>query len=98
MDYAVFKMRFLTPLHAGVKNLTDGGFSVNADTLFSALCQMARAEKGERGVEDLTDEVRAGRLALSDALPYIDGDLYIPKPIMRVEGTGDYGDKKIYDY
>ena len=96
MNYTLFKMRFLTPLHAGVKNLTDGGFSVNADTLFSALCHMAQAEGGEHGVEDLTDEVRAGRLTLSDALPYIDGDLYIPKPIMRVEGTGDYGDKKMF--
>ena len=96
LDYAVFKMRFLAPLHAGGKNLTDAGFSINADTLFSALCHAARAAGGERGVEELTDEARAGRLALSDAFPYIDGDLYIPKPIMRVESAGDYGDKKMF--
>ena len=87
-------MRFLTSVHVGGKNISDSEISIAADTVFSALCHAAALALGEHGLERLVALADGGALALSDALPYLDCDLYAPKPITRVErGGGDGGDE-----
>lgn len=84
MNYFLFKMRFLTPLHIGesesARSLETSQMSFCADTYFSALCHTALRAEGEEGIQKLYHLVKNNHLFFSDALPYQNNDLYIPKP------------------
>ncbi|GHV53338.1 CRISPR type III-associated RAMP protein Csm4 [Synergistales bacterium] len=105
MDYAVYKLRFSEPLHAGIKELSDCSSSLSSDTVFSAMCHEALKIGGSEHIERLVGLVRSGKLVISSALPFVDNDLYIPKPIIRIEHPerhkkkgfdDDYGNKKAF--
>jgi CRISPR-associated protein Csm4 len=99
MDYAFYKMRFRAATHFGDKRLTDSEISAPADTVFSALCHEALKNYGADGIEKLVRLANEGRLLLSDALPFLDYDFYIPKPISgakRNDEDDDYGGKKAF--
>ena len=75
------KLTFQGPVHFGTKRLSDSGYSFDAGTLFSALY----IEAMRIGVQDeLLDAARMGKLALSDAFPFIGDTLYVPKPVLPV--------------
>ena len=88
MDYYLYKLRFDGAVHFGASDsslsLSSAADSFCADTLFSALCHSANALWGSAGVDALCDEVRSGRLKLSDGMPWREcwsGDVYyIPRP------------------
>ncbi|MDO4492117.1 MAG: type III-A CRISPR-associated RAMP protein Csm4, partial [Lachnospiraceae bacterium] len=96
MKYKVVKLAFSQGVHLGNGMLTDGGNTVFADTLFSALCQEALQMEGS--VEGLCDLVRRNQLRFSDGMPYIGEKLYIPKPYLSVktEEEGDSSLKKAF--
>ncbi len=100
MNYTIFKMRFKAAVHIGDKSLTDSEMTIHADTVFSALCHEAlKSNEGE--LEKLVSLSKEGSIIISDALPFIDKDYYIPKPIIHIEGnseskSGDYGNKKAF--
>lgn len=98
MDYKILKLKFKTAVHFGNGNLFDSGYVYRADSLFSALCIEAVKLWGESGINKLTDYVRQDKLKFSDALPYIDDTLYLPKPIRKitVDKQGDSRQKKAY--
>ena len=82
MDYTIFKLNFLAATHFGRGGLTKVKGTLTADTIYSALCIEA-ASMGVLG--QLTRVVDQDYLRISDGLPFIGADYYIPKPLTRVE-------------
>ena len=79
MNYCLFKLSFSAPLHIGdsssARSLETQTLSLCADTVFSAICSTA-----PECAEDFARKANAGELLLSDAFPYNNDVLYIPKP------------------
>ncbi len=77
----IVKLTFSAPVHFGERRLTDGMYSCDAATLFSALY----IEALHAGCADeLLRAAKSGDLQLSDAFPYIGKQLYIPKPMVGI--------------
>ena len=96
MKYAVYTLKFLTPVHfgdsAGGGSLEKTSFICSADTYFSALCREASAASNEL-VGMLIEKFHSGRLQLSSLFPYyMQADnlqLYLPKPFWQTELATD---------
>src|SRR5699024_8982290 len=71
--------------------LTDGEPVFYAVTLFSALCHEALKMAS---LARLLQYCGEGRLKLSDGMPFIQDELYLPKPLFRVE-TDEEGNSKV---
>lgn len=83
MKTNIVKLFFKGSVHFGDGRLSGGVCSCDAGTLFSALYMEALRE----GVADgFLEAARTGELSMSDAFPFIDDTLYIPKPMMRLSG------------
>lgn len=94
MRYIAYKLSFHTGVHFGDGMLNDSKQTFCADTLFSALCIEA-LKCGEDQLERLYEMSKAGKVLFSDGFPYIDEELYIPKPLLVIEhGTEDVADRK----
>lgn len=96
MNYKICKLHFKTGIHIGNGLLTGRESIFLADTLFSALCQ--EALQTPTGIEKIYQLCRNGQLKLSDALPFIENELYIPKPIFTInsEEEGNSIKKKAF--
>jgi CRISPR-associated protein Csm4 len=85
MDYFLYKLNFTTALHIGTDSggasLDDGQMTIHADTIFAALCCEA-IKQGK--IEELYAYFNEGSLTISDALPYQNDELYLPKPVLNV--------------
>lgn len=75
----IVKLSFSGPVHFGARRLSDGAYTCDAATLFSALY----IEALQVGCADeLLHAAKSGDLQLSDAFPFIGEQLYIPKPML----------------
>lgn len=99
MNYYLYRLSFSAPVHFGTGesaySLESSEMTFCADTLFSALCLCA----DKCGVLDkIVGEVKADRLALSDAMPFYGGTLFLPKPMLpaTTERNGDPSQRKKY--
>lgn len=98
MKYVMYRLKFPVGVHLGEKNLDESNYSFSADTLFSALF-MEAMKRGEEAADDFFKAVKKDRILLSDAFPYIDDTIYLPKPMKKVVSKGNEGDsvlKKAY--
>ena len=88
-----FKLRFTTALHFGNGSLESTDIAFKADTLFSALYIEALKAGCEKDLFRYIDE---GRLLFSNAFPYCEDELFLPKPVLKPEGidTSDPADRK----
>ncbi|HEX2937431.1 MAG TPA: type III-A CRISPR-associated RAMP protein Csm4 [Ruminiclostridium sp.] len=85
MQHYLYKLNFTTPLHCGIdegRGLADSRFTVHSDTIFSALCIQALHKGGENLLERLVYTFKNDKALLSDALPYRNENLFLPKPIV----------------
>lgn len=89
MDYEVIKLHFKSRVHFGDGRLDDSNFTLPAHTVFSALCQEALLIEGEAGINRLVAAVNEGNLRLSDALPFIVDEYYLPKPMLRLKSQNN---------
>lgn len=98
MKFAVYRLSFSAGVHFGTGTLWSGANTLPADTLFSALCLEAAAQRGEAGISALVDLVRQRRLCFSDLFPFIGEELYLPKPLIPIqrEENGDSVVKKSF--
>lgn len=91
MNSLLFKLHFTTAVHFGLPDsalsLTSSQETFCADTLFSALCHTALSLWGTKGVEELCAWAKEGSLLLSDAMPWREDTLYLPKPMARAQST-----------
>lgn len=82
MEYRVYKLNFHTPVHFGNGRLSNSESILRADTLFSALCiEAVKAGK----LEELYEMAKSEEWKISDTMPYIDGKLQLPKPLLSME-------------
>lgn len=100
MKYKVFRLHFPAGVHFGKGRLEDTAYTFKADTLFSALCIEA-VKDGEERLLKLVEYAKQGKLIISDGLPYIGNEYYIPKPVCNinmkeVEEASDSSVKKLY--
>lgn len=90
MNYYLYKLNFVTPLHLG-DAFSGGGLDkitniCRSDTFFSALCN--EAANYSNGMDKLIQEATEKNIRITDLFPYYDnqstGDslLYVPKPIL----------------
>lgn len=84
MKFWVYKFAFFTEVHIGNGLLTDSGYTMYADTFFSALCTEALKIYGEKGIHHLKEMAMEDKLLLSDGFPYIKDKLYFPKPLNSI--------------
>ena len=98
MEYTLYKLKFSTGLHIGMdtggSSLDDGRMTIHVDTLFSALCCEC-VKNGE--INRLYEYFACNKLVISDALPFFDEEIYLPKPIIHIDNRkheGDSGLKK----
>ena len=95
MEYTIYKLEFQAGVHFGTGALDDGSYTFPADQLFSAMyieaMKLGKAQK-------FYEVVKSGELLLSDALPYIDKQYLIPKPMIYVQTDyqGESKQKKAY--
>lgn len=79
MDATIVKLSFQGPVHFGAGRLTDGAYTCDAATLFSALyIEALRMGEAER----LLAAAKRGDFALSDAFPFVGTTFYLPKPMV----------------
>jgi CRISPR-associated protein Csm4 len=91
MEHRCYRLTF-GRVHFGTGALDTSAPVVLADTLFSALAQAALAQGGEDSLRELVDDAQAGRLALSDTLPWVSDEPFVPKPVVMTEAAaGDTG-------
>lgn len=90
MNYQVLKLEFQTAVHFGKGGLTRSDCVLHADTIFSALCIEALKMNL---LQELVDSAMRDRIRISDGLPFIGDELYIPKPFMKIDHK-DQGDSK----
>lgn len=86
MRYRLYKLRFKTPVHFGGESGSSGLVSsevvFKSDSFFSALCMEAAAAGL---LDELLAAARAGKLLLSDLLPFAGEEYYLPKPFLPVK-------------
>ena len=98
MEYKIYKFNFTAGVHFGGNSLEDGGYTLCADTIFSALCQEC-LKQGAQELERLVSRAREGKIRVTDAFPFIGDDYYLPKPMLKIEKKEQQGDstlKKAY--
>ena len=90
MNYYLYRLKFDTAVHFGPSSSAQSLYTSEdhfcADTLFSALCHTALSLYGPEGLERLCRQAKAGKLLLSDSMPWINETLYLPKPVVSARG------------
>lgn len=97
MEYKIYKFHFKIAVHFGNGTLADTSNRLMADTVFSAICLEA-AKKSAEDLQQLVTWAKEGSLQISDAMPFIEDTLYLPKPTLRIrtEQSGDSTVKKAF--
>ena len=98
MNYIAYKLAFKTGVHFGNNSLSDGEAIFHADSLFSALCIEA-VKNSEDELNKMHSLFSNGSLSISDAFPFVENTLFIPKPCCYIErkedkNTGSSEEKK----
>lgn len=94
MEYKVYRLEFHGAVHFGRQNLEEGEHTCHADTLFSALCQEA-LKIGAGTLQSFVQYAKEGKFLISDAFPYRQETLFLPKPMKRLEVKSRAGDSVI---
>lgn len=94
MEYKIYKLQFSTAVHFGVNALDDCEFTMCADSFFSAMC-IEFLNQSEEKMNIFVENVKAGKVIISDLFPFIDDTYYIPKPMIKIENNESDGDSVI---
>ena len=87
MGDCIFKFAFHSGVHFGAGQLEDSEIVLHADTLFSALFQVA-LKHGNGDEKRLLNLVKSDKLKISDLFPYMNSNRYfLPKPLVYVAGN-----------
>ena len=92
MKTYIYKLHFTTPAHFGMDSLTNSTSTCLADTLFSAIC--IRWIEIFGNLNELVKIVEENKFLISDTFPYVDKQLYIPKPVIYLENKFE-GESKL---
>ena len=91
MNYYLYPLRFLTPVHFG--DTSEGGsletisLTLGSDTLFGACCH--EISHDTELLQTFIDSVKEQHIVLSSLFPYciddVEYQLYVPSPIMQID-------------
>ena len=98
MNYKIFKLNFLNQVHFADGILDVSKITFGSDTLFSALC-IESLKFEDDSFDRLIKYVNNDEVLFSNGLPYINEQLYLPKPMLRIKKDIDSGNsvlKKAY--
>ena len=84
MKNKIYKLSFPLGVHFGKKDLSETDFTFSADTFFSAIAIEALSMEDDT-FRELYEAVSNNKLIFSDACPFINEQLYVPKPFIHVE-------------
>lgn len=86
MPHYLYKLKFLTPLHIGADipgvALEKVSPACHSDTFFSALCYEFLHLYGHQGISRFFGTARSPEFSMSDLLPFINDELFLPKPAL----------------
>lgn len=91
MKTYIYKLKFITPVHFGNNSLTSSTPTCLADTLFSAICIKWIEIFGN--CDELVKSVEEDKCLISDTFPYINEQLYLPKPVTLMDSKFKGNDK-----
>lgn len=87
--YYVYKLDFKDNfVHFGDNDLSDSKFTIDSKTLFSAIINEGISLYGEVFLEEIFSQIGQDNFRISNLLPYIDTELFIPKPIISKDELG----------
>lgn len=84
MKNKIYKLSFPLGVHFGKKDLSETDFTFSADTFFSAIALEALSMEDDM-FREVYEAVSNNKLIFSDACPFINEQLYVPKPFIHVE-------------
>jgi CRISPR-associated protein Csm4 len=89
MNYCLFRLRFKTEIHigddSGMTSLTACEEQIHSDTVFSSLCIEALQNGGYNKLNLLYSLIKDGSLLISDAFPFYNEELFLPKPFINIK-------------
>lgn len=81
--YHVYRLDFKDNfVHFGDNDLAESKLTIDSKTLFSAIINEAVSFYGENFVDEIFSQIKIDNFRISNLLPYIDDELFIPKPII----------------
>ncbi|NLD16569.1 MAG: type III-A CRISPR-associated RAMP protein Csm4 [Tissierellia bacterium] len=93
---SIIKCEFPRGIHIGENKLWDAEMSISADTIFSAMCHEAKKLKSD-GIEEIVRLVENDNLLITDAMPFFQDELFLPKPFLTIRGEeNDSSLKKLF--
>lgn len=81
MNYIIYQLDFFHGVRFGSGELSGTEATFHADTLFAALYQEALKLQEEKL---FLEQVENGELIFSDGFPYIGNQLFLPKPLLKI--------------
>ncbi len=94
MNALIYELTFRTGVHFGDRLLTESLCSFSADVLFSAMYQEALKISRDKA-EAFLKAADSGALCWSDAMPRMDGKMYLPKPYVPIEKKNNEGNSSV---
>jgi CRISPR-associated protein Csm4 len=88
MERRIYKLTFKGSVHFGNTSLEDAEFTLHADTVFSALLIEALKIGGAEKLEQVKTLASTDCLYISDAMPFLGEQYFIPKPIFQILPDG----------
>jgi len=93
MHYYLYKLKFNSPVHFGADKAGIGleniSLTCHADTLFSAICHEVLLLNGESEIKYWHDLAYTNKFLISDLFPYLDDEIFLPKPVLQVQRTAN---------
>jgi CRISPR-associated protein Csm4 len=93
MSYYIYKLKFNTGIHfgstEGSMGLDKSLISMQSDTLYSSLVSEIANIYGDDKLVSYINLTKKNEFLVSDLLPFIDGELFIPKPYLFFDREKD---------
>jgi len=95
VEIKYLEIKPLSPFHLGEGGLDTSSKYIHSDTLFSAMVNAIRINKGRDSVEDFVSNFRDGNTRISSVFPKLEGIFLFPKLLLRFDEDSDKRDRKM---
>lgn len=97
MSRYVYQLKFVTPVRFGRNdysvNLSSSEYYCDSSLLFSAISNEWVSIYGVEDYEKFVSQIKDNKFLISGLLPYLDDELFVPKPILYVQREQKVNDK-----
>lgn len=85
MNYVTFLLEFPNGYHVSDFRISNSNIKIHSDVLFSALIHESFLVGGQSKVDQLVKLFEEKNIVITDLFPFIDDQLYIPRPMVTVK-------------